>query len=272
MCSRKLNSSDGEWCRGKVALVTGATSGIGREISKLLAASGAKVLLCGRNEQAMASVSAEMAAGGAPAIETFICDFSDSASVEKLADNIGSRYSVDILVNNAGFGHIGTFDETPEDTIISMQEVNISAVVTLTRKFLPFMLEKSGGGILNVGSIASFFSIPGSALYCATKHFIIAFTDALHEEAARFGVHVTGVYPGNTATGFAARATGGKIKAWESAMDPAVVAREALHGLRDNKIRVIPGYTNKIKVLAAALMPLRLRLKKLYAGFVEMKK
>ena len=168
-----------KWFFKKTALVTGATSGIGREIAKQLVCEGCRVLLCGK--------------------------------------------------------------------ICSIQKVNISAVVNLCRAFLPRMVERSGGGILNVGSTSSFFATPGSALYGATKHFILGFTDALHQEMLSFGVHVTGVYPDRIESRFLERATDGKIKGWEKAMSPVLVAKLTLRGLSDNRMRVTPSLASKIR-------------------------
>jgi short-subunit dehydrogenase len=156
-----------------------------------------------------------------------------------------------------------------KDKVDSMQQVNISAVVDLCRHFFAGMKEKTGCGILNVGSVASFFPTPGSALYGATKHFILGFTDAIHEEMRSFGVHVTGVYPGKTKSRFLERATEGKKKDWEQAMNPESVAELALKALSENRIRVIPGFSNRIKVFIASVMPMSLLLKKSYSNSVK---
>ncbi len=145
----------------------------------------------------------------------------------------------------------------------------MSAVVTLCYEFLPRMIAKSKGGILNVGSVASFFATPGSALYTATKHFILGFTDALHREVLPFGVHVTGVYPGHTHTRFIEQATEGRVKNWRNAMKPVCVAVQALKGLSENKLRVIPGFGNKMRVIASHYLPASLILEKVYNSAVK---
>lgn len=257
------------WFSGKTALVTGATSGIGREIARGLSSYNCRVLLCGRNEVAMNSLLEELSANASFPAEGLLAEFSNKGALRELIAKVHKNYGVDILVNNAGFGYMDNFYMMGKDKVNSMQEVNMSAVVDLCRAFLPKMKEKPGAGILNVGSVASFFPTPGSALYGATKHFILGFTDALHQEMLSFGVHVTGVYPGKTKSRFLERATDGRMKNWGRVMNPELVAKLALKGLSKNKIRVIPGFSNKIKVFAASVMPISLLLTKTYTNNVN---
>ena len=252
----------------KTALVTGATSGIGREIARRLVDGGCHVLLCGRDKKAMDSLMQELRMHSPSSeernVKEFLADLSDKKALRELITQVNKDYDLDILVNNAGFGSMTEFHSMPWDKIDSMQEVNMFAVVMLCRAFLPRMVEKSEGGILNVGSIASFFPTPGSALYGATKYFVLSFTDALHQEMLSSGVHVTGIYPGKTQSRFLERATESRMKDWDKAMEPAVVARLALQGLRANKIRVIPGWDNKLKVFIASVLPVEVLLRKTY--------
>lgn len=250
------------WFSGKTALVTGATSGIGREIAKLLTVYDCRVLMCGRDKETMNSLLEELKVNSSFPAKGFFADFSDEESLRELVAKVQKDYEVDILVNNAGFGHMEDFYLMDEDGVNSMLRVNILAVVELCREFVGGMKEKPGTGILNVGSVASFFPTPGSALYGATKHFVLGFSDALHHEMLSFNVHVTGLYPGKTNTRFVERATGGKIKDWDKAMSPESVAELGLKGLSENKIRVVPGLSNKIKVFIASVMPISLLLSK----------
>jgi len=253
-----------KWFSGKTALVTGATSGIGTEIAKQLALYGSRVLVCGRDRSEMDSLLKELNLISNGYSEGFIADLSDKNSRQELIAKINDKREIDILINNAGFGYMNDFYLMPENLINSMQEVNMAAVVDFCQAFMPKMAEKSQGGILNVGSVASFFATPGSALYGATKHFVLGFTDALHQEMLCSGVHVTGVYPGHTHTRFISRATAGKTENWHKAMSPVLVAKLALEGLSKNKMRVVPGLGNKIRVLAAYLLPASMILKKIY--------
>lgn len=252
------------WFFGKVALVTGATSGIGRAISEQLAIQGAQVLACGRDRQAMDRLLKALNMDSSAPAAVFFADLSTKESLQEMIAQVNSNYDVDILVNNAGFGWMEDFYSMPEDKISSMQEVNMSAVVRLCRHFLPKMMDKPGTGILNIGSIASFFSTPGSALYGATKNFVLAFTDALHWEMLAYGVHITGVYPGHTESRFAERATQGKMQKWRKAMPASAVAKTALNGFEKNTMRVIPGIGNKVRFYAAHILPASTIMNKVY--------
>lgn len=255
-----------EWYAGKTVLVTGATSGLGREIARLLSGFGSSVIPCGTNGSAMDSLLNELNSVSVSNAEGFLADFSDSKSLNEMIKKIKGKYKVDILINSAGFGYINDFYAMPSEKIYSMQRVNIISVVELCRAFLPDMMRKPGTGIMNIGSTASFFPTPGSALYGATKHFILGFTEALHHEMLSKGVHVTGVYPGHMHSRFLERSTGGSIDDWENAMDPSKVAEMALKGLRDNKRRLIPGIKNKLKVFASYVLPMPIIFKKVYSN------
>jgi len=250
------------WFTDKTVLVTGATSGIGEEIVKQLSFCRTKLLLCGRNKEAMDLLEVEIKKNTCQVAESFLLNFSSNESLKELIAQIQKTYEIDILVNNAGIGHLSDFSVMSEDQIHTMVNLNIVAIMQLCRAFIP-QLQK-GNGILNVGSVASFFPTPGSALYGATKRFLLSFTDALHWEMLSSGVHVTGVYPGNTHSRFLERSTGGKVKKWQKAMSPVVVAEKALAGLSKNKMRVIPGYMNKLKTLAPVILPNTILLNKLY--------
>lgn len=253
-----------KWFTGKTAMVTGATSGIGREIARLLASYGSMLILCGRDKKAMDILVNELGSDSVKGY--FLADFSNNESLREVIAGINKNHEIDILINNAGFGCIDEFCKMPYEIIHTLNSVNMVAVIEFCRAFLPKMQKRTGTGILNVGSTASFFATPGSALYGATKHFVLGFTDALHQEMLSKGVHVTGVYPGNTQSKFIERSTRGKIKRWENAMDPQAVAEIALEGLSKNKIRVIPGYSNKLKILVSRVLPVSILLNKVYTN------
>lgn len=259
-----------EWFFEKNVLVTGATSGIGREITRLLVSYGANVLICGREPTAMDSLLEELQTAPSNVLENFLIDLSNKESVHELISKVNKNYSIDILINNAGIGYLGNFWEMPNDSITCMEGVNLLAVVDLCRFFLPGMMEKPGTGILNVGSVASFFPTPGSTLYGATKHFILSFTDALHQEMLSKGVHITGVYPGNTKSRFMERSTNGRVKMGKKSIHPVLVAERALSGLSRNKIRVIPGLGSKIRAFVAPIMPISMLLYKVYAHTIKL--
>lgn len=247
-----------KWYQDKTVLVTGATSGIGKEMARLLSAWGAKVLFCGRDQEQISALTKELQ--GKSQTIGFSADFSRHQDLRNLVQNVRQHHCVDVLVNNAGFGFGGDFESMDQELSSAMLAVNIGAVVQLCHAFLPDLKGRQGTGILNVGSVASFFPTPGSAIYGATKHFIKAFTDALHKELEQKYTHVTGVYPGKTHTRFLERATAGKVRRWDKAMEPLEVAEQALAGLAQNKLRVIPGTENRIKLFLSKVLPLSVLL------------
>ncbi|MBF0594818.1 MAG: SDR family NAD(P)-dependent oxidoreductase [Candidatus Omnitrophica bacterium] len=244
-----------EWYKNKRVLVTGGTSGIGLEMVRLLAGWGAQVVFCGRDPQAVESV------GRAFRAEGFCVDLSSRHDVIPFIKELRSRYHFDLLINNAGLGNMSDFVQADIAALETMMAVNIDAVVLLCHEFLADMVKRSSGGILNVGSIASFFPTPGSGVYGATKCFIAGFTEALHEELRFKGIHVTGVYPGKTFSRFLYRATDCKTADWDKAMKPEVVAEAGLAGLAFNKVRVIPGLYNKFIYLLVKFIPIGLLLR-----------
>lgn len=252
------------WFNGKTALVTGATSGIGREIAKQMACYGTRLLLCGRDKDEMKNLVNKLKASSV--LECYLVDFSNNELLKEMVVNIKRKYEIDIIVNNAGFGYINEFYKMPREITDAMLNVNVIAMVEFCSVFLPFMVKKAGTGVLNVGSVASFFATPGSAIYGATKHFVLSFTDALHKEMIPFGVNITGVYPGHTHSRFIERATEGKKSCWDEGMEPAVVAELALEGLSKNRIRVIPGIINKLKVMISKFLPVSIILDKVYGS------
>ena len=253
-------SDDLCWFANTLVLITGATSGIGRAMARVLVEAGAAVILHGRRSIDMESLKAELAAGPGQVRDDYLVDLSAPGSALELCRCVQGNHQVDIVINNAGFGHCGDYGEMPQDLLNGMTMVNMQAVADICRAFVPGFRQKRAGGILNVGSVASFFPTPGSALYGATKHFVAGLTDALHEELRPFGVHVTGLYPGRTHTRFIERASGGSISGWDQAMSAQEVAYAGLMGLAQNRVRVIPQIPNQLKVLLARVLPVRMLL------------
>ena len=250
------------WYKGKTVLLTGATAGIGREMARVLAECESRLILCGRNQEAMAALKAELEGAGHNAVVDEYCfDLKDGDQVRDMCRCVQNHYQVDVLVNNAAFGYMGDFISMPEEAALGMLNVNMDAVVILCRSFLPLMKGRSGTGVLNVGSVVSFYTIPGSAVYAATKHFVLGLTDALHQEMLPYGVHVTGLYPGRTQSQFLSRATGGHMERWHKASEPRDVALIGLKGLTENKVRVLTDWQNVAKAFAARLVPIRFFLK-----------
>lgn len=186
--------------RGAVAVVTGASAGIGRATAWALAAGGATVVAAARREDRLVALAAEIESRGGRALPV-PCDVTDRAQIESLRDRVLAAYGrCDVLVNNAGIPGGGRFADVAPDQIEALVQTNLLGVLRGTKAFLPAMLEAGRGHVVNVASLAGRFAIPGSAVYAATKHGVVAFSEALHYEVAPAGVLVTSVNPGFVTT------------------------------------------------------------------------
>src|SRR5215212_10410424 len=185
------------------SVVTGASSGIGAELARVLAARGHSLVLTARREERLLALAAELREKHGVAAEALGFDLEDPAAPQALFAGIEGRgLTIHTLVNNAGFGLRGRFATLPADEQAAMVEVNVAAVTKLARLFLPGMIERRRGGILNVASTAAFQAGPYMAVYYATKAFVLSLSEALHDEAKPHGVTVTALCPGPTESEF----------------------------------------------------------------------
>lgn len=239
-----------------VALVTGASSGIGRALAKLFAGDGYHVVLVARRKAVLHTLATELTAGPGSA-QVLAADLADPHTPSQIyAEMEGAGHAVACLVNNAGFGAQGAFVATESQILLDMITVNISALVHLTRLFLPGMLESGAGKILNIGSTAGFQPGPYMANYYATKAFVNHFSEALTHEVRGTGVSVTVSCPGATATEFAdvAGVAGTPLFQWGAA--PAeTVAREAYQAMHQGRRMVVHGLKNRLSVWAQRVAP-----------------
>jgi uncharacterized protein len=244
---------------GSTCLVTGASSGIGAEIARGLAARGHGVTLVARREERLIELAEECAGEHGVRAETVAADVAEQEGRQELVeavDALGLR--VDVLVNNAGFGSGGRFVELDRDRETSMVRTNVEAVVGLCGTYLPRMVERRRGSILNVASLIAFQPVPFQATYGASKAFVLSFSDALHEETRGTGVTVTAVCPGPVRTEFGeSGGFGGADERipgvlWLSAEK---VADEALDGLERGARVVVPGPINRVAGLYGQHMP-----------------
>ena len=190
----------------KTALITGASVGIGYELAKQFARGGYDLILAARNEEKLAAVSQEVRGLGVRA-DYFVSDLAGREAPLALFARVKDRgVPVDVLVNNAGFGALGAFHEIDLRRHLDMIQVNVAALVELTHRFLPDMIARKTGGVLNVASTAGFQPGPHMAIYYATKAFVLSFTEAIGEELAGSGVNVTALCPGPTESEFRSRA------------------------------------------------------------------
>ena len=187
----------------KTALVTGASSGIGLALARELAQRGADVIVTARSKDRLDAVAEEIRAGGRQA-HVFTADLGEAGSAERLYGEItGAGLQVDLLVNNAGYGRWGEFLNFDREDNARMVQLNITSLTDLCQLAIPDMIKRGGGGVINIGSTASFVPVPYSAVYGATKGYVIKFTEALRFEYAGKGLRIMTICPGATASRFA---------------------------------------------------------------------
>ncbi|HEX7506237.1 MAG TPA: SDR family oxidoreductase, partial [Polyangia bacterium] len=183
----------------KMALVTGASAGIGRALARLAAKDGHDLVLVARRRDRLEELSAELTAAHGVQVTVIAADLSDHAAPAAIAERLRSDGKhVDFLINNAGFGSCGPFSQAVLDREVEMIHLNIRALVQLTHLFLPEMLARRSGRILNVASVAGFVPGPYMATYYASKAFVLSFTEALSAELLGTGVSITASCPGPT--------------------------------------------------------------------------
>jgi uncharacterized protein len=238
-------------------LVTGASSGIGRELAKRFAADGCRLVLVARSGGALESLAGELKLAHKTDARVVPTDLAQPEAPVRLLEHlrfIGIK--VDVLVNNAGFGAVGQFAELPLGHQLAMLQVNVTTLTHLTRLLLPGMIERRRGGILNVASTASFQPGPGMAVYFATKSYVLSFSEALAEELAGTGVTATALCPGPTATNFRAAANASTTRPYDlSAMTAESVAKIGHQAFRRGQVVVVPGLRNRIFAFAVRFAP-----------------
>jgi uncharacterized protein len=236
----------------KVALVTGASAGLGVEFARQLSELGHRLVLAARRRERLDALATELGNARAVAI-----DLSKANSTAKLmADLEANGETVDLLVNNAGFGLIGRFAELDAKRQRQMIDLNVGVLTDLCRAVAPAMIQRKSGGILNVASTAAFQPGPNMAVYFATKAFVLSFTEALHEELKPHEINVSCLCPGPTRTEFGEVAGfGGNGLFDKTAMDSPDVVTAGLEGLDKNKAVVIPGVVNKITANSGRFAP-----------------
>ena len=245
----------------KTALVTGASSGIGLELAKLLAREGHDLVLVARRREALEELARELAVKHGVAARVIAKDLTAPDSTAEIFDELETeRIPVDILVNNAGLGLHGRFWETDLDRQLAVIQVNIVALTALTGRFLPGMVARGRGRIVNVASTAAFQPGPYMAVYYATKAYVLSFSEALAQELSDTGVTVTALCPGPTVTEFQAAAGLEDTLLFRGplVMDAAKVARAGWAGAKRGKRVVIPGLANKLIKETVRFSPRRL--------------
>lgn len=240
--------------RWQRALVTGASSGIGRAFAERLAASGAEVVLVARREHVLGELAGELTTRQGVDVEVLPADLTDPEQCQHVEQRLADRdRPVDLLVNNAGITAVGPITDIPVERTQRLIDLNVRAVMRLTHAALPGMIERGGGGILAVSSVASLQPLPYAAVYGATKAFVTSFCQALHEELRGSGVTVTVVAPGFVMTPMLSHA--GTSIPDGAILEPPQVVGAALRGLRRGRAMVVPGGLYKLHAGLVRLAP-----------------
>jgi short-subunit dehydrogenase len=242
--------------KGKWALVTGASAGIGVALARELAKHGAKLILTARRRDRLESLAAELTSNGTE-VRIVVADLNDPTAPQQIYDATeGAGITVDILINNAGLGQFGAFCESPVEQELSQVRVNCEAVVRLSRVFVPRMVERRRGWVLVLASTASFQPVPYLTTYAATKVFDRYFALGLAAEVARFGVKVTALCPGATDSEFFEVARSEAFK--RGVQSAPEVARQAILALARGKRTILPSFSGRVSALLVRFLPLGL--------------
>jgi short-subunit dehydrogenase len=252
----------------ETVLITGAWSGIGLELARCFAADGSRLVLVARNTPALENLAVELRRDHKVEAIVLTADL----SLPETPGNIflelkGRGINVDVLVNNAGFGAHGLFPELPLQRQLDMIQVNIIALTELTGLFLPGMIGRRFGGVLNVASVAGFVPGPGMAIYYATKAFVLSFSEALAEEIAGTGVKVMALCPGPTKTNFFKIAHANDAQLVRVAdMTAKEVSIQGHKAFQSGRTLKVSGWRNRLLVLLVRLMP-RLLVRRIVKKF-----
>ncbi|MGA8340658.1 MAG: SDR family oxidoreductase [Candidatus Sulfotelmatobacter sp.] len=236
-------------------LITGASGGIGYELAKLFARDHYNLVLVARSADRLAQVATELQTHGVT-VKTVALDLATPMAPKFLFDQL-QDIPIDIIVNNAGFGAFGEFAQMPEEEILGQIHLNIMALTQLTRLFLPFMVQRRTGKIMNVASTAAFQPGPLMAVYYATKAYVLSFSEAIANELRNSGVTVTCFCPGATHTGFAKRAGTENSRLFKQvgAMPAEKVARDGYRALMQGRTVAISGAHNWVIAQSVRFTP-----------------
>lgn len=241
------------------ALITGASSGIGLELAKLMAQKGHNLFLVARSGNILQTLKAEWEKQYVIKVEFLALDLSVDGATRELHQHCKTHgITVDYLVNNAGFGDYGAVDASKLDTYENMLRLNIMALTALTSLFVTDMRQRGRGRILNIGSLLAFMSVPNMAVYAATKAYVMHFTEALNHELRGTGVTATALNPGLTETGFVGTAGMGTARVLQlGAMSANTVAKVGYDAMMAGRLNAVPGWKNRLSAFASTTTPSR---------------
>ena len=245
--------------RDKWALITGASAGIGRAFAEELAAGGTHLVLTARRGDRLEQIAKSLTAKHGIRTEVCVADLIDVSAPQAIFDFTKSKgVEIDLLINNAGFGGYGEFAVEDQQRLLDMVQVNCSAVVHLTRLYLPEMITRKRGDILILASTASFQGVPYISTYSATKAFDLIFAEGLAEEVKPYGVRVCALCPGSTESEFHEVANQQQFAAKQKQETAGKVAHAGLQALAAGKSYVISGFGNYLGAHMQRLVPRRL--------------
>ena len=242
--------------QGKTALITGASSGIGATFARTLAAKGMNMILVARNEEKLRALATELAKQFGIRTEVIAADLGRENAVQTLYEEVKNKgLNVDMLINNAGFGTHGHFETLDAQRDHDEVMLNVTALVDLTHAFIPAMLSREDGAVINLASTAAFQPLPYMAVYGATKAFVVSFSAALAQEYRQRGIRVVALCPGATATEFF-NVVGTEDAAVGAKRTPQQVVVTALQALERGQSVVVDGRANWLLATSARLMPI----------------
>ncbi|MEM6327869.1 MAG: SDR family oxidoreductase [Bacteroidota bacterium] len=251
-----------------LALITGASSGIGADLARIHAERGGDLILLARREDKLTALASELESAHGITAHVLAKDLTDENAAQEVYDEVIARgLTVDLLINNAGFGGVGRFHEREWSTDRAMIQLNVVALVALCRLFLPDMVARGRGRILNNSSTASLLPGPMQAVYFATKAFVTSFGNAIAEELRGTGVTVTTLMPGATETEFGQRSGMDKTDLFQEAATSRSVAEDGYRAMMAGELDVISGLSLKQRVAMAAVpfTPKSVLLKQVHA-------
>lgn len=235
--------------RSKTALVTGASSGIGTELARIHAARGGDLVVLARRTDRLEALKAELEEAHQVSVQTLVEDLAKPDAPQRIYDEVTSRgIRIDYLINNAGFGYRGFFHEQDWQRNQAMIQVNITALAALTRLFVPDMVARRSGRVLNVASMAGFLPGPLQSVYYASKAFVVSFTEAVANELADTGVTITALCPGPVETEFIERAGLRNAQGFVKGASAREVAKCGYDAMLQGKTLVVPGLLNKLTI------------------------
>lgn len=247
---------DAKWFMNQVALVTGASGGLGAQIAIELAKRDVQLILVARNMTKLEQVAAECQSFTTKPVDIYSCDLTDDASINQLLGNLDASYKITMVINNAGLGYFKLAKDLSESEISEMLQLNLNTLIKITQHFVPHYIEAKSGVLVNVASQAAKSATAKSSVYSATKFGVLGYSNALRLELKPYGVHVMTVNPGPIATDFFDKAepTGKYLEQLGAVvLDPEKVAKEVVKGIEREKREVnLPktmNFASKLNVL-----------------------